>query len=86
MANLKSAKKRILIAERNRQKNRWYKSGIKNLVRTAMLAVSSKKQEAVICVRDAISLMDKAASKNVISKSRASRKKSQLMKLLKTAA
>ncbi|MBU0572897.1 MAG: 30S ribosomal protein S20 [Candidatus Margulisiibacteriota bacterium] len=76
MANTKSSKKRILTSLRDQQKNHWYKARMKRLLKAAATSKDSIK------IREAISLIDKAASKNVVSKNKASRKKSQLMRLV----
>ena len=76
MANIKSAIKRIRIAKRNRLKNLVYKDKIKKAMK---LAMKSKTAEAV---KAAISIMDKAAGKNIVSRNMAARKKSRLMKLV----
>jgi len=49
---------------------------MKRLLKAAATSKDSIK------IREAISLIDKAASKNVVSKNKASRKKSQLMRLV----
>lgn len=78
MANIKSAIKRIKITKRNRARNLVYKNAIKKSVKEAL---KTKSAEAV---RAAVKTIDKAASKNIISKKAASRKKSKLMKLSAT--
>ena len=50
MANIKSAKKRVRIGERNRKMNRFYKSSIKTLVkkyRTNMECFFSNIKQAI---------------------------------------
>ena len=83
MANLKSSRKRILVAKRNQQHNNWYKKRMRSLLKEALQAVKDKKDDAVAKIREAISFVDKAASKKVIARNKASHKKSQLMKLIK---
>lgn len=79
MANIKSAKKRIRVSERNRKRNLVYKNKVKKLIKAARSAKSDQAQK----VREAIKWIDKAASKNVIHRNKASRQKSRLAKLLK---
>ena len=68
MANIKSAKKRILVIETNTLRNKMIKSKIKTLV---------KKVEAAI-EANATSEISKAASKGIYHKNNASRKISRL--------
>ena len=42
MANIKSAKKRVRIGERNRKMNRFYKSSIKTLVKKYRTNIKSR--------------------------------------------
>ena len=83
MANIKSAKKRILVTERRQAANKHVKSATKTAIKKAKLAVESgDKSNANTLVLEAISAIDKAASKGVYHKNTASRKKSQLAKLV----
>ncbi len=77
MANIKSAIKRVRVTKRNRDRNLTYKSKIKKTTRAALKTGSAED------IRSAVSSLDKAALKGIISKSSASRKKSKLMKLPK---
>lgn len=81
MANIKSAVKRIKIAARNRKRNLSYKNKVKNLIKQARQAISSKKENIVELVNQAVKWLDKAVSAGVIPKNTSSRKKSRLMKL-----
>jgi len=83
LANIKSAKKRILVTERRQAANKHVKSATKTAIKKAKLAVESgDKSNANTLVLEAISAIDKAASKGVYHKNTASRKKSQLAKLV----
>jgi small subunit ribosomal protein S20 len=92
MANNKSAKKRIQITERNRLRNRFYKSSVRTLIKTffkdlEMYKVSknSKDKEKLEKNLSSIySLIDKGIKKNIFHKNTAARKKSQLAAYLKT--
>jgi len=92
MANSKSAEKRIKINERNRLKNRFYKSSIRTSIKgffknlenyevSNSLEDKQKLQEALNLV---YSLIDKGTNKNVLHKNTAARKKAQLATYLKT--
>ena len=79
MANIKSAKKRILVAERNRQRNVAAKSEIKTAIKKALVAAQSKDSEAVSSALSAVyKLCDKAVGKGILHKNTAARKKSRL--------
>ena len=79
MANIKSSKKRVLIAERNRQRNVAVKSEIKTAIKKALVAAQAKDSEAVSTALSAVyKLCDKAVGKGVLHKNTAARKKSRL--------
>ena len=71
MANIKSAKKRILVTQTKAARNKAIKSEVKT---------SIKKVEA------AVSVIEKACSKGVYHKNNAARKVSRLSKLVNTVA
>lgn len=80
MANNKSAKKRILINEQKRLRNRPFRSAARTYVKKAELAIQSGDVDAAAAaVGDAISVLDRVASKGVIHRNNASRRKSRLM-------
>ena len=91
MANNKSAKKRILITERNRLQNRFYKTSVKNLTKVFLNNLQTYKNfpnpENKEKVENSLSrvykLIDKAHNKNVFHKNTAGRKKSKLAIKLK---
>ena len=83
MANHKSAIKRIRQNEKRRLHNRVYRNRARTLVKKARAAIASgdvtQAQEATrIAVRD----LDKLASRGVVHKRNAARRKSRLMKQL----
>ncbi len=81
MANIKSAKKRVLIAERNRLRNVAMKSSIKTAVKKVLeLSTSDDKEALNAALSKAYQLCDKAVSKGVLHKNTAARKKSRLTK------
>jgi small subunit ribosomal protein S20 len=80
VANSKSAEKRIRVAARNAERNRVYRSSARTLVKKAELAIRDGDQEAAgAAVQRAISALDRTASKKVIHKNNAARRKSRLM-------
>lgn len=79
MANIKSAKKRILVERRNAERNKAVKSSVKTAVKKVNTAVEAKDKDiAVTALNSAISEINKAASKGVYHKKSASRKISRL--------
>lgn len=83
MANIKSAIKRIKTSLRNRKRNLRYKNKLRNLVEKARKALLKKKEGAEKLVKETIKFLDKIASKGIIHKNQAARKKSRLLKLSK---
>lgn len=79
MANSRSAKKRIAVAERNRERNQAIKSRVKTMNKKVVTAVQDKDTEIA---KDALSVaykeLDRAVSKGIIKKNTASRKKARL--------
>lgn len=85
MANIKSAKKRILTAERNYQRNLAFKSSLKTAVKSALVLAQAKDkdQDAIkSALSKAYQLCDKAVSKGILHKNTAARKKSRLTKAI----
>ena len=79
MANIKSAKKRILVERRNAARNKAIRSTVKTAVKKVNTAVEAKdKAAADAALKSAISEINKAASKGVFHKKTASRKISRL--------
>lgn len=79
MANIKSAKKRILVDRRNAERNKAIKSSVKTAIKKVDAAVAANdKTAADTALVAAISEIDKAASKGVFHKKTASRKISRL--------
>jgi small subunit ribosomal protein S20 len=80
LANSKSARKRIRINEQKRLRNRPYRSAARTYVKKAELAIQAGEVEAAsVAVGDAISMLDRVASKGVIHPNNAARRKSRLM-------
>jgi small subunit ribosomal protein S20 len=79
MANIKSAEKRILVAERNRQRNRAATSDLRTSIKRFRTAVAAgDKDAAAKLLREAHATIDKSAKKGVIHRGAASRYKSRL--------
>ena len=87
MANIKSAKKRVLIAEANRVRNVAFKTSIKTAVKKALaLAIGEDKDALNSAVSKVYQLCDKAVSKGILHKNTAARKKSRLVLAIKKLA
>ena len=85
MANIKSAIKRVKTTKVKTQQNKEKRSELKTVVRryNEALAVNSENKQELL--KAAVRKLDKAASRKLIHKNTASRKKSQLMKALNAA-
>lgn len=87
MANSKTARKRIRISEARRLRNRPYRTAARTFVKKAELAIRAGDQVAAqAAVVKAVSVLDRVASKGIIHKNNAARRKSRLMKKLNQAA
>ena len=83
MANIKSQKKRIITAEKARERNKAVRSELKTAIKAVRVAVEAKDADkAVQLVRVASRLLDKAASKGIIHKNQARQRKSGAQKLV----
>ena len=79
MANIKSAKKRILVSKKKEMRNKAIKSKVKTLVKKVDAAIAEgNKAEAEAALLVATSEISKAASKGIYHKNTASRKISRL--------
>ncbi len=79
MANIKSAKKRILVNRTKAERNKAIKSGVKTASKKVLAAIEAgdkaAAQEALVA---ATATIDKATTKGVYHKNTASRKVSRL--------
>jgi len=83
MANHKSAIKRIRQNEKRRLHNRHYRNRTRTLIKKAREAIESGDlNEARQATRKAVRDLDKLASRGVVHKRNAARRKSRLMKQL----
>ncbi len=79
MPNIKSAKKRVLVAKRNEERNVAFKSSIKTAVKKALALANAEDKEALNAALSKVyQLCDKAVSKGILHKNTAARKKSRL--------
>lgn len=83
MPNIKSAIKRVKTNEKRRALNASQRSALRTAVKTADQAIASSDVEAAkVALINASKKLDKAATKGLIHKNAASRKKSRLAKKL----
>ena len=93
MANSKSALKRAQIAERNRLRNKAYKSAVRTLTKKFLVAVDNyaanpspeSKQEVNQRMAEAYSKIDRAVKRGVFHRNKGARKKSRLAKRFKSS-
>ena len=79
MANTAQSRKRARQAEVNRQRNASYKSMFRTFIKKVLAAIASgDKQAAQVAYKDAVSIIDKTASKGLIHENKAARHKSRL--------
>ena len=85
MANIKSAKKRILVADKKTARNKSIRSKVKTSIKKVEAAVEAgDKEAAAAALKAATSEIDKAQTKGVYHKNNASRKVSRLAQLVNT--
>jgi len=79
LANIKSAKKRILVNRKKMERNKAIKTSVKTAVKKVEAAVAANDVEAAkAALLSATSIIAKAAHKGVLHKNNASRKISRL--------
>lgn len=87
MANIKSAKKRILVTEKRTARNKSIRSAVKTSMKKVDAAVAANdKVAAESALKAAISTISKATSKGVYHKNTAGRKISKLTKAVNKLA
>jgi len=82
VANTKSALKRMRQNEKRRLRNRMVRSRVRSALKSARAALSQRSGDVGTLVAQAIQGLDKAATKGVIHKNTAARKKSALARRL----
>jgi len=81
LANIKSAKKRVITSQKREEHNQGIRSAVKTSVKKVeSLVEAGDKEAASKALLDATSTIDKAASKGILHKNNASRKVSRLSK------
>ena len=87
MPNIKSAKKRVLIAEERNARNKANKSALKTAMKKFEAAVvSGNREQAEVAYKVAVKTVDQGVKKGILHKNNAARKKSSMtLKLNKLA-
>lgn len=87
MANIKSAKKRVLVTKVRTDRNKAIKSGVKTAVKKVYAAIDANdKQAAQAALTAATATIDKATSKGIYHKNTSSRKVSRMTKAVNKMA
>ena len=85
MANIKSAKKRILVNRTKAERNKAIRSSVKTAIKKVRVAIEAKDKDAAqAALLAATATIDKAATKGVYHNNNASRKVSRLAKAVNT--
>jgi small subunit ribosomal protein S20 len=80
MANTKSAKKQILITERNQERNVRYRTQLKNALKRARTAIAGDDSAAAQeNVNKAVRQLYRSVTKGILKKQNASRRVSRIM-------
>jgi len=82
LPNIKSAIKRVKVTKVKSLKNAMRKSALKTTIKRCKEAIEKKETSALDTLKKAASTIDKAASKNILHKNTAARRKSRLAKAL----
>jgi small subunit ribosomal protein S20 len=86
MANIKSAIKRAKLSKAKNFANASARSALRTSIKRFEEALTADPDKAQLALRSASRSLDKAASKGLIHKNKAARKKSRLTKRLAKAA
>lgn len=82
MANIQQQKKRVRIAERQREENLRYRSTVKTLAkRLETAAAEGDKDKLAAEHRELVRMIDKAATKGALHKNTAARKKARAARI-----
>ena len=83
MANIKSAKKRVLVQAKRDARNKACRSNLKTVIKQANAAIAANAENKDALVKAAVKKIDQACAKGIIHKNCAARKKSTLAALAK---
>ena len=80
MANIKSAKKRVVVNRKRAESNKARSSALKTQMKKANAAIEANSADKDQVVKATIKKIDQAAAKGLIHKNNAANKKSALVK------
>jgi small subunit ribosomal protein S20 len=86
VANIKSAKKRVLVSAKKHEANRSTRSAIKTRISRVRRLVEGGEATVGADLTAAVSALDKAAEKGILHPNNAARRKSRLMRMVAKAA
>jgi small subunit ribosomal protein S20 len=94
VANIKSAIKRVEVAERNRLRNKSFKSAVRTLMKSCLIAAEKYKSDPTpealadvqVKMSASYSKIDKAVKKGILHKNNGAHKKARLAAALKSVA
>lgn len=78
MANIKSAKKRVIVNANKAARNKSANTALKTAIKKANAAIDTNAADKEAAVKAAIKKIDQAAAKGLLHKNNAARKKSAL--------
>ncbi len=82
MPNIKSAKKRVIVSANNQMRNKSIRSELRTSIKKAEVAIKENASDKDAAVKLAVQKIDSAATKGILHKNNAARKKSALVKRL----
>ena len=85
MPNIKSAKKRVIVNRNNALRNKSARSELRTTIKKADAAIETNAADKEAAVKAAVKSIDAAATKGLLHKNNAARKKSALVKRLNKA-
>lgn len=85
MPNIKSAKKRVQVAEARAARNKACNSALKTSIKKANAAIDNNDANKAEAVKAAVKSIDQAAAKGILHKNCAAHKKSAIVKKLNAA-
>ena len=78
MPNIKSAKKRVLVAEANHMRNKSLNTALKTAIKKADAAIADNTADKAEVVKVAVKKIDQAVSKGILHKNTAAHKNSHI--------
>ena len=78
MANIKSAKKRVLVNATKQARNKSANSALKTALKKANAAIEANSDDKEVAVKLAVKKIDQTVAKGLLHKNNAARKKSAL--------